>query len=217
MTQIHYKSAFQKISEDELDKWLEFNKTRLIGSAIFTCQDTLTSKLVRWGERHLFAGRMHRGIDARMNSKCHTSIHPYIYSSKFVPSHTGSIIEYANELHIFDMKPPRASVQPLKGYLLNTDEDYCLVMRDFPLDEQMFSLNLQFHISEFYPYLSALRSVFTKRQSKWNMHCSELHARMLDLCGHKFPDDFNFECTPDELLQILKGGVNEFKIYLNKY
>ena len=104
------------------------------------------------------------------------------------------------------MKPLRASVQPLKEYLLYTDEDYCLVMRDFPLDTTMFSLNLQFHIGEFYPYFSALRSVFTKRPSKWNMHCSELHARMLDLCGHKFPKGFNFECTPLELYHYFIKG-----------
>lgn len=188
--QHHYKSALQDISEEELTKWLEFNRTRLIGSAIFTCQDSLTSKLVRWGERHLFAKPSE--------------------ITKFVPSHTGSIIEYAGDLYIFDMKPLRASVQPLKEYLLYTDEDYCLVLRDFPIDTQMFSLNLQFHIGEFYPYFSALRSVFTKRQSKWNMHCSELHARMLDLCGHKFPEGFNFECTPDELFHILlKGWENK--------
>lgn len=188
MTQVqhHYKSAFKDISEDELQKWLEFNKTRLIGSAIFTCQDTWTSKLVRWGERHLFA---------KPDEK-----------TKFVPSHTGSIIKYENDLYIFDMKPLRASVQPLKEYLLYTNEDYCLVLRDFPLDTHMFSLNLQFHIGEFYPYFSALRSVFTKHQSKWNMHCSELHARMLDLCGHKFPEGFNFECTPLELFQYFIKG-----------
>lgn len=188
--QHHYKSALQDISEEELDKWLEFNKTRLIGSAIFTCQNSWTSKLVRWGERHLFAKPEE--------------------VTKFVPSHTGSIIEYMGELYIFDMKPLRASVQPLKDYLLYTDEDYCLVMRDFPIDTVMFSLNLQFHIGEFYPYFSALRSVFTKRQSKWNMHCSELHARMLDLCGHKFPEGFNFECTPDELFQVLIKGWEQY-------
>lgn len=188
MTQFHYKSAFEHLPQCELDKWLEFNHTRLIGSAIFTCQDTLTSKLVRWGERHLFA--------------------KVPEAQKFVPSHTGSIIEYAGKLHIFDMKPLRASVQPLDEYLLNTEEDYCLVVRDFPIDTQMFNLNCQFHIGEFYPYMSALRSVFTKRQTKWNMHCSELHARMLDLCGHKFPKNFNFECTPDELFYLLIGGNN---------
>lgn len=184
MTQIHYKSAFEGINKEELSKWLEFNKTRLIGSAIFTCQDSLTSKLVRWGERHLFAKPAEK--------------------TKFVPSHTGSIIEYANDLYIFDMKPLRASVQPLLDYLLYTDEDYCLILRDFPLDTQMFSLNLQFHIGDFYPYFSALRSVFTKRQTKNARHCSELHMRELNK-QHLF-EDVNPEITPDELFHLLKKG-----------
>lgn len=184
MTQIHYKSALQDISEDDLEKWLSFNKTRLIGSAIFTCQDSLTSKLVRWGERHLFAKPEE--------------------VTKFVPSHTGSIIEYMGELHIFDMKPLRASVQPLKDYLLYTDEDYCLVLRDFPIDTVMFSLNLQFHIGDWYPYMSALRSVFTKRQSKYANHCSEMHLRELQKQG--LYKELNPEITPDELFQVLKKG-----------
>lgn len=184
MTQIHYKSAFKDITEEELTKWLEFNKTRLIGSAIFTYQNTLTSKLVRWGERHLFAKPEEK--------------------TKFIPSHTGSIIEYANDLYIFDMKPLRASVQPLKEYLLYTDEDYCLVIRDFPLDTHMFSLNLQFHIGDFYPYFSALRSVFTKRQTKNARHCSECHITELQKQG--IYKDVNPEITPDELFQLLKKG-----------
>lgn len=184
MTQYHYKSAFKDIPENELEKWLEFNKTRLIGSAIFTCQDSWTSKLVRWGERHLFAKP--------------EEVTP------FVPSHTGSIIEYQGELHIFDMKPLRASVQPLKEYLLYTDEDYCLVLRDFPLNTQMFSLNMQFHIGDWYPYMSALRSVFTKRQTKYATHCSELHLR--ELQKQNIYKDLNPEITPDELFQVLKKG-----------
>jgi len=185
--QYHYKTAFQNISEEDLIKWLEFNKTRLIGSAIFTCQDSLTSKLVRWGERHLFAKPEE--------------------ITKFVPSHTGSIIEYAGDLYIFDMKPLRASVQPLKEYLLYTNEDYCLVLRDFPLNTQMFSLNMQFHIGDWYPYMSALRSVFTKWQTKNARHCSEMHIRELQKQG--IYKDLNPEITPDELFQVLiKGWEN---------
>lgn len=184
MAQIHYKSAFSGIDEEKLQKWLEFNKTRLIGSAIFTCQDSLISKLVCWGERHLFAKPSEK--------------------TKFVPSHTGSIIEYANDLYIFDMKPLKASVQPLKEYLLYTDEDYCLVLRDFPLDTAMFSLNLQFHIGDWYPYMSALRSVFTKRKTKNARHCSECH--IIELQKQGLYKELNPEITPDELFQVLKKG-----------
>lgn len=183
MTEILKKEDLQKLSDDKLEAWIKLNKTRLIGSAIFTKQDTLTSKLVRWGEKHLFA-------------KCKSD-------DCFVPSHTGSIIENCRELYIFDMKPPRASMQPLKEYLKDTEEDYVIVMRDFALNTEMFSFNLYFHVGESYPYLSALRSVFTKRQSKWRRHCSEMHIR--ELQKQKLFKDINPEITPDELLHVLKG------------
>lgn len=181
MTQYHYKSAFKDLSNDELKKWLAFNYERLIGSAIFTKQNTWTSKLVRWGEKHLFA-------------KCKDS-------SCFVPSHTGSIIEYNNNLYIFDMKPPKSSVQPLYEFIKYTKEDFVLVLRDFPLNTDMFSKNLKFHIGEFYAYLSALRSVFTKRQTKYVRHCSEMHLRELQKQGLFL--NVNSEITPDELFHLL--------------
>ena len=186
MAEVFKKEDLQKLSFQKISYWLELNREQLIGSAIFTKQDTLTSKLVRWGERHLFA-------------KCNSN-------DCFVPSHTGSIIEYDNDLYIFDMKPPRASVQSLIKYLLETDEDYVLVMRDFKLNTEMFSKNLAYHIGEFYAYLSALRSVFTKRQTKWVRHCSEMHLRELQIQG--LFTDINPEITPDELLHVL-GGANE--------
>ncbi len=177
------KEDFIKLSPKKIDKWLELNHDKLIGSAIFTKQNTFGSKLVQWGEKHLFA-------------KCDKD-------DCFTPSHTGSIIEYYNNLYIFDMKPPKAAVQPLKEYLLNTDEDYRLVIRDFELDTKMFSLNLKDHIGEKYPYLSALRSVFTKRQSKWRSHCSEMHYRQLLRQGIYL--GINPECTPDELYHVMIG------------
>lgn len=186
MAEVFKKEDLQKLSFQKISYWIELNREQLIGSAIFTKQDTLTSKLVRWGERHLFA-------------KCKSD-------DCFVPSHTGSIIEYDNDLYIFDMKPPRASVQSLIKYLLETDEDYILVMRDFKLNTEMFSKNLAYHIGEFYAYLSALRSVFTKRQTKWVRHCSEMHLRELQIQG--LFTDINPEITPDELLHVL-GGANE--------
>ena len=179
------KEQIQKLSDDALEAWLKLNRERLIGSAVFTKQDTLSSKLVRWGEKHLFA-------------KCKTN-------DCFVPSHTGSIINCSGTLNIFDMKPPRASIQPLFDYLKYTDEDYVIVLRDFPLNTEMFSFNLRFHVGESYPYLSALRSVFTKRQSKWRRHCSEMHLR--ELQKQDLFKDVNPEITPDELYHLLKGDM----------
>lgn len=180
MMQIHYNTAFQGMRVDEMDKWISFNYERLIGSAIFTKNKSFTSKLVCWAEKW------------RCKDKC------------FVPSHTGSIIEYKGDLYIFDMKPLKARIQPLADYLLNSDEEFALVLRDFQLDTKMFSVNIAEHIGEFYPYMSAIRSVITKRQSKWRRHCSELHLRELQKQG--ILTTLNPEITPDELFHAM---VNE--------
>ena len=173
MVQIHFKSVFVDMPENIVKSWLDINRERLVGSAIFTNNNSLTSKVVRFAE----------GL------KCK--------DKEFIPSHTGSIIEYKNDLYIFDMKPMRASVQPLLNYLINTSDNYALVLRDFELDGRMFSLNIAYHIGEFYPFLSAVRSVFSKRDTKWVRHCSELHLRELQKQG--ILTQLNPEITPDEL------------------
>lgn len=180
MTRVHFNTAFEGMTEKDLHTWIMFNRKRLIGSVLFTCNNSLTSKIVRWAEN--------------WDKKDKTA---------FTPSHTGSIIEYDKQLCVFDMKPPKATITSLVNYLLYTNDDYALVLRDFNLDTKMFSLNIAEHIGEFYPFISAIRSVFTKRQSKWRQHCSELHARTLRLCGYKFDDSFNLECTPLELYNVL--------------
>ena len=120
MTVVFDKSELIKLEPEILEQWIQENCYTLVGSAIFTKNNSLGSKLVRWGEKHLFA-------------KCKDD-------DCFVPSHTGSIIEYMNDLYIFDMKPPRASVQPLRDYLIETDEDYKLVLRDFKKTPLIFDM-----------------------------------------------------------------------------
>lgn len=174
---IHYKSAFKDLTPEQLDGWIKMNREQLIGSAIFTSANKLTAKIIRWVE----------GLKCKKKG--------------FIPSHTGAIIEYMNDLYIFDVKPLRSSVQPLKDYLLNTDDDYILVLRNFELDTKMFSLNCIYHIGDFYPFMSAIRSVFTKRQTKNAQHCSEFYLRELQKQG-LFPYT-NAEISPDELLHLL--------------
>jgi len=182
MTQVHFNTAFRGMFPENIDKWLELNRERLIGSAIFTKNKSLTSKLVCWAEKR------------HCKDDC------------FVPSHTGSIIEYKGDLYIFDMKPLRAKVQLLSEYLTKNEEEFVFILRDFHLDGRMFSINIAEHIGEFYPYLSALRSAFTKRPSKWRRHCSELHLRELQKQG--ILTELNPEITPDELFHVLKGGIS---------
>lgn len=176
MRKIYKKSEFIKMQPKMLHTWLAIHKTRLIGSAIFTSNNSLVSKIVSWASS-------------------------WGKKAEFVPSHVGSIIEHQGNLFVFDMKPPRASMTPLANFLLYTNDDYKLILRDFDLNTQWFSSDMIFHLNEFYPYLSAIRSVFTKRNTKFVNHCSELHARLLQRQG--LFNDFNPECTPLELYELL--------------
>ena len=180
------KQFFIDMPREQFYLWIKEHYEMLIGSAIFTKSNKLGSRLVS------FAQKIH---DKQ--------------KSEFVPSHTASIIEQNGMLYSFDMKPPRASIQSLTRYLLSTNDDYILVLRNFPLDTFMFSKNVGYHVGEFYAYFSALRSVFTKRQTKWVTHCSELHARMIALQGYQFPKDFDLECTPNELLMAFRNDMGD--------
>lgn len=176
---IYDKSEFINMKPEMLTTWVSWHKEQLIGSAIFTTSNSLLSKLVSWAESW-------KNKDA-----------------EFKPSHVGSIVEQDGNLFVFNMSPPRASMTPLSDFLLYSGCDYKLLLRDFNLNTQMFSANIIFHLGEFYAYLSALRSVFTKRNTKFVNHCSELHCRELQKQG--LFKDFNPECTPLELYELLKG------------
>lgn len=175
--QIHFNSAFKNMSLEQITKWIKLNHKRLIGSAIFTRNTSITSKIVQWAEKWKCKG------------------------CEFTPSHVGSIIEYNGEVYLFDMKPLHATIQPLVTYLHETKDEFALVLRNFNLDTNMFSKNILEHNNEFYPFMSAIRSVFTKRESKWRRHCSELHLR--ELQKQDLYKEINSEITPDELWHIL--------------
>lgn len=177
MKKVYYKSELQKLPKEELITTIKSIKDKLIGSAIFSNNNSITSKVVQFFENLIFKKK------------------------GFTPSHTGSIIEYNNDIYLFDMKPLKAKIQLLSDYILNTKDNFVLVLKDFDIDNRMFSLNISNHIGEFYPFLSAIRSICSKKQSKWRTHCSELHLRELQLQG--LFKDINPEITPLELLQIL--------------
>lgn len=174
---IFTKDNFTNLSKEQVEKWINKNYNELIGSATFTNNSSITSKLVQWAE----------------SWRCK--------DKGFKPSHTGSIIEYNNSIYIFDMKPLKARVVPLLEYIVNTNEDYVIILRDFKLDKFMFSKNIAYHIGEFYPFISAITSVFTKANTKYRTHCSELHLRELQKQG--IYTEVNPEITPDELYHIM--------------
>lgn len=173
------KEELKNMDKEQFYLWIFAHKQQLVGSAIFTRNNKLGSKIVSWAQ------------------KVHDKT-----KDDFIPSHTGSIIEKDGELYLFDMKPPKASIQHLTRYLLSTTDDYILVLRDFPLDTFMFSQNLLYHVGEFYAYLSAIRSVFTKRNTKYVAHCSERHLR--ELQRQNLYLDVNPEITPNELLNLFR-------------
>lgn len=182
MQTIFYKSYFKYMTRENIRLWIDMHKQQLIGSAIFTKGTGITANVVVWAES--------------WTDK----------SKGFKPSHTGSIIEKDGDVLIFDMKPPRASVQNLEKYLWLTKENFVIVLRDFDIDTNMFSKTILEHDGQGYPYMSAIRSVFNKRPTQWANHCSELHLRKLQMQG--LFTDVNPEITPDELLHVLcKGGV----------
>jgi hypothetical protein len=183
MQRIFDKSYFKDKLRSDIQLWIDTHKEQLIGSAIFTKSNGIVSKVVTWAE----------GWTCK--------------DKDFCPSHTGSIVLKDNELLIFDMKPPKATTQSLEKYLWTTKEDFVIVLRDFKLDIDMFSKTILEHEGQGYPYMSAIRSVFTKKQTQWNCHCSELHLRKLQLQG--LFTDTNAEITPDELLHLLEGETND--------
>ena len=173
------KQYFQNMNREKFYLWVHLNKEQLIGSAVFTGNNSITSRLVSWAEK------IHDKSD-----------------EEFIPSHTASIIEKNGQLYLFDMKPPRASIQPLTQYLLSTKDEYVLVLRDFELNTFMFSQNLLSHVGEFYAYLSAIRSVLTKRNTRFVRHCSEMHLRELQKQNKYL--SINPEITPNELLNVFR-------------
>lgn len=186
------KKYLQNMDREEFYVWINAHKKQLIGSAIFTKNNSLGSRIVSWAQ------------------KVHDKA-----KGDFIPSHTASIVEKCEELYLFDMKPPKASIQHLTRYLLSTKDDYILVLRDFELDTFMFSQNLLYHVGEFYAYLSALRSVFTKRQTKWVTHCSELHLR--ELQRQNLYLSINPEITPNELLNVFRLNKTDYtELIVNK-
>ncbi len=185
MIKLYNDNKFCNMSLSDFLNFIDINKDKLIGSAVFTKNNSITSKIVSLFE----------------SVKCK--------DKSFVPSHTGSIVEYENNLYVFNMKPLKANKTLLKDYVRTTNDDFIIVLKDFKLDNYMFSQNILEHEGEFYPYFSAARSVFSKRNSKWRRHCSELHLRELQKQG--IMSNINPEITPDELFHIMtnEGPAND--------
>ena len=178
MSLIYDRQYFENMSTREIEEWIIENKKELVGSAIFTANNSFTSKIVRWAENW-----------GNKNKK------------EFTPSHTGSIVKENSEIVVFDMKPIRAKTTPLLDYLIFTNDDFVIIINDFKLNKKIFSNDILEYVGRFYPYMSAVRSIFNKRNTKWARHCSEIHLRALQ--KQDIYSGINPEITPEELWHLM--------------
>lgn len=100
------------------------------------------------------------------------------------------------------MKPPKPTLTKFEDYLANTKDEYLLVMRNFELDTETFSLGILSRVNQRYGYLSAIQSAFKYLWYPLREHCSEIHLKELQKQGLFKEEDAN-ETTPEDLKEIL--------------
>lgn len=180
-------TIFQDMTEKQIEDFCNSNQSNLVGSALFTKNKKVVSKIVSW----VCKGKAE--------------------DDEFIPSHVGSLILCGGHVYLFDMKPPKAKLTRFDEYLKNSDDEFLLVMRDFKLNIEDFSLGILSRINQHYGYLSAIQSAFKYLWYPLREHCSEIHLKELQKQGLFKGYDAN-QTTPEELKKILlnyKGAENE--------
>lgn len=178
MVTCHYNSAFAGMSKEQIGQFCNLNEFQLVGSALFAKNKSFVSKLVSW----VCKGKAKDEI--------------------FIPSHVGSLILCGGHVYLFDMKPPKPTLTKFEDYLANTKDEYLLVMRNFALDTEAFSLGILSRVNQRYGYLSAIQSAFKYLWYPLREHCSEIHLKELQKQGLFKEEDAN-ETTPEDLKEIL--------------
>lgn len=184
---IHYNTAFQDLTKDELNQFCVFNEYQLVGSALFVKNKSLISKLVSW----VCSGKAE--------------------DKTFIPSHVGSLVLIGGNVYLFDMKPPKATLTKLVDYLSTSKDEYMLVMRNFGLDIEKFSIGVCSRVNQKYGYISAIQSAFKYLWWGLREHCSEIHLKELQEQG-LFKGYSANETTPEDLKEILlkySGGNHD--------
>ena len=174
----HFKSAFAGMTKADIEQFCVLNEYQLIGSALFAKNKSFISKAVSW----VCQGKAK--------------------DEKFIPSHVGSIVLAGGHVYLFDMKPPKPTLTRLDKYLATTKDDYLLVMRNFPLNTETFSINIIKRMNEHYGYLSAIQSAFKYLWYPLREHCSEIHLKELQAQGLFQAYNAN-KTTPEDLKKIL--------------
>lgn len=165
-----------------LDKWIDENHDRLIGSCIFT--------------------KKPQNIISRLIARCTTGSS---FKNEFVPSHAVTIFEKDGEIKILNIISPKAVVESLKEYLEKFEGNYIIYLRDYKVDTERFSQNAASLEGTKYGFLSAAQSVFKGIEFKSRYHCSEV--QMLELQKEGLFKGINAnKITPNTLMHLL---INE--------
>lgn len=184
---VHHNTAFENMTKEQLEQFCILREFALVGSAVFVKNKAFISKIISW----VCLGKAE--------------------SKDFVPSHVGSLILAGGHVYLFDMKPPRPTLTRFDEYLANTKDEFILVMRNFYLDTEKFSLEILKRYNKPYGYLSAIQSAFKYLWWGFKEHCSEIHLKALQAQGLFKEYDAN-KTTPEDLKEILLkydeiGGV----------
>lgn len=180
----HYNTAFAGMTKEEITNFCGLNEYQLVGSALFAKNKSVVSKVVSW----VCKGKAK--------------------DEKFIPSHVGSIVLTGGHLYLFDMKPPKPTLTRLDKYLATTKDEYLLVMRNFALDIETFSVNIIQRMNKRYGYLSAIQSAFKFLWWGLREHCSEIHLKELQAQGLFKAYNAN-KTTPEDLKEILLNYKGE--------
>ncbi len=176
------KSDLQKRN---IENFIKENRESLQGSALFTRNSSLISKMVC----HACQG------------KCE------VKGEHFIPSHIASIYEDVGEdgnveLYLLDIKPPISTRQKLIDYLNSSKDDFVIFERFFPIDIRQFNNYMKKRVGLIYGLLSAVQSIFKNFTIKHGMHCSENYIYAYNQQGFMFDINAN-KSTPDSLLHYL--------------
>jgi|GEM_PF-1691270 len=178
---IYTGDYLKNLTDNGLIHFLDVNRLKLAGSAVFTRNKSLVSKIV----------------SSVCRGKCD--------KEEWIPSHVGSLVLMGGGVYLFDMKPPKATLTKLKNYIKETNDDFIIVMRDFELDVEKFSFNICDRNKNYYGYISAVQSAFKWLWYPLREHCSEIHLKELNeqkLFTQYKPNN----TTPKDLLEILNKG-----------
>lgn len=173
----------KSLSPHKLSKWLQLNRLELATASVFTRSGGWLSPTIEFLTRR----------------EC--------IEKDFIPSHIGNVILLNSKLYIFNQKPPKASIIELYDYIMETKDDFKIVIIDeHKIDISQFSYDLFCCVEEKYGYLSALQCL---KGLRWlpqkTRHCSEIATMEYQKWGY-FEDIKADDTSPAKLYSLMVYG-----------